>query len=81
MNLSSAAEVTSGVLIGDDHRFTGVNTDTRQLNPGELFVAIPGENFDGHDFLDAALERSEQATCRRERTAEVLDQLRPRRGR
>ncbi|MEJ2176855.1 MAG: UDP-N-acetylmuramoyl-tripeptide--D-alanyl-D-alanine ligase [Gammaproteobacteria bacterium] len=57
MNLSSAAEITGGVLIGVDQKFIGVNTDTRQLTPGELFVAIPGENFDGHDFLGAALQR------------------------
>ena len=34
--------------------FTGVSTDTRTLAEGELFVAIEGENFDGHDFVPAA---------------------------
>lgn len=57
MNLASAAEITNGVLLGADQKFIGVNTDSRNLNFGELFVAIPGEHFDGHDFLDAALER------------------------
>ena len=33
---------------------TGVSTDTRTLQAGELFVAIRGENFDGHDYMAAA---------------------------
>lgn len=36
--------------------FTGVCTDTRALTPGCLFVALKGERFDAHDFLDAAVE-------------------------
>jgi UDP-N-acetylmuramoyl-tripeptide--D-alanyl-D-alanine ligase len=31
-----------------------VSTDTRQLKPGTLFVALSGPHFDGHDFLGAA---------------------------
>lgn len=31
--------------------FAGVSTDTRTLAAGALFVAIAGENFDGHDFV------------------------------
>ncbi len=34
--------------------FTGISTDTRSLTPGDLFVALEGERFDGHAFLDAA---------------------------
>ncbi|MCK4659235.1 MAG: UDP-N-acetylmuramoyl-tripeptide--D-alanyl-D-alanine ligase [Phycisphaerae bacterium] len=29
----------------------GLSTDTRTLKPGEMFVALAGENFDGHDFV------------------------------
>lgn len=36
-------------------RFSGISTDTRTLAPGTLFVALVGEHFDGHRFLDAAL--------------------------
>ncbi|MGD8453107.1 MAG: UDP-N-acetylmuramoyl-tripeptide--D-alanyl-D-alanine ligase [Phycisphaerae bacterium] len=32
----------------------GVSTDSRSLRPGELFFAIPGPHFDGHDFVPAA---------------------------
>jgi UDP-N-acetylmuramoyl-tripeptide--D-alanyl-D-alanine ligase len=34
--------------------YTAVSTDTRQLLPGALFVALEGESFDGHGFLAAA---------------------------
>jgi len=36
---------------------TGVSIDTRTLRPGDLFVAIQGPRFDGHDFVAAALEQ------------------------
>ena len=35
-------------------RFTGVSTDTRQLTPGTLFVALTGDRFDAHAFLEQA---------------------------
>lgn len=34
--------------------FRAITTDTRTLRPGDLFVALRGERFDGHDYLDAA---------------------------
>ncbi|MDH3690091.1 MAG: UDP-N-acetylmuramoyl-tripeptide--D-alanyl-D-alanine ligase [Gammaproteobacteria bacterium] len=54
MTLSQAAKIVDGVLTGDDVTFTAVATDTRQLRGGELFVALTGPNFDGHDFLERA---------------------------
>jgi UDP-N-acetylmuramoyl-tripeptide--D-alanyl-D-alanine ligase len=38
----------------DDLEFTAVLTDSRTLAPGALFVALAGERFDAHDYLDAA---------------------------
>lgn len=35
----------------------GVTQDTRQLKAGEIYVAIRGENFDGHDFVNEALQK------------------------
>ena len=35
-------------------RVTGVSTDTRTIRPGDLFVALSGENFDGHTFVTEA---------------------------
>ena len=36
---------------------SGISNDTRTLRPGDLYVAIRGENFDGHEFLPQAFER------------------------
>ncbi len=41
-------------LLPNTLRFDGVATDSRVLGPGQLFVALRGERFDGHDFLAAA---------------------------
>ena len=35
----------------------GYSIDSRTLNPGDLFIAIVGERFDGHDYVEAALEK------------------------
>jgi UDP-N-acetylmuramoyl-tripeptide--D-alanyl-D-alanine ligase len=40
-----------------DRRLEGISTDTRTLAQGDLFVAIAGPSFDGHDFLAEAVAR------------------------
>lgn len=46
-----------GVPVSDTSlTFSGVSTDTRTLQPGNLYVALRGERFDGHQFLMAALD-------------------------
>ncbi|TAK37412.1 MAG: UDP-N-acetylmuramoyl-tripeptide--D-alanyl-D-alanine ligase [Betaproteobacteria bacterium] len=57
MSLAEAARAVHGQLMGADARFNGVSTDSRTLGRGALFVAIRGERFDGHAFLEAARER------------------------
>src|SRR5688572_2740074 len=54
MRLAEAAAALRGRASGDDTLFTGVSTDSRSINEGDLFVALRGERFDGHDFLKAA---------------------------
>lgn len=56
-SLAQVARATRGMLHGADAAFTRINTDTRTLTAGELFVALQGERFDGHDFIDTAVER------------------------
>ncbi len=41
----------------DSIRFDGVSTDTRAIAPGQLFVALRGDNFDGHGFLQMARDK------------------------
>lgn len=40
---------------------TGVTADSRRLSPGMVFVAVPGENHDGHDFISTAIDRGAAA--------------------
>ncbi|MEX0901015.1 MAG: UDP-N-acetylmuramoyl-tripeptide--D-alanyl-D-alanine ligase [Gammaproteobacteria bacterium] len=54
--LSAVANAVGGQLRGADRAFDGVSTDTRALRPAQLFVALTGPNFDGHDFVAAAVE-------------------------
>jgi len=49
------------VLCRDTGSFTGVCIDSRKIAEGELFVALKGEHFDGHDFLFDALEKGDGA--------------------
>lgn len=42
---------------GSAAKFAGVATDTRKLAAGSLFVALSGERFDGHDFIEAAVRQ------------------------
>lgn len=49
--LSKIAAVTGGRLVGVDVPLSGVSTDTRAIESGQLFIALRGERFDAHDFL------------------------------
>ena len=61
MALAEAAAAIGARTDGADARFSGVSTDTRTIEKGELFVAIRGERFDGHEFLAAAKARGASA--------------------
>ncbi len=52
-------EATGGILHSgrEDFYFSGISIDSRTINKGELFVAIKGRNFDGHDFIAEALRK------------------------
>jgi UDP-N-acetylmuramoyl-tripeptide--D-alanyl-D-alanine ligase len=49
------AQLSGARVVGQpDVAITRVHTDTRSLQPGDLFVALKGERFDAHDFLPQA---------------------------
>jgi UDP-N-acetylmuramoyl-tripeptide--D-alanyl-D-alanine ligase len=54
--LSGIASATGGRLRGDDASVTGAAVDSREIHPGDLFVALPGSRVDGHDFIGGAQE-------------------------
>ncbi|MGE8355231.1 MAG: Mur ligase domain-containing protein, partial [Microvirgula sp.] len=51
LSLSAAADALYAVHTGPDADFARVVTDSRQVRPGDLFVALKGERFDAHDFV------------------------------
>lgn len=53
-SLDFVALHTGARLVGDSVAIAGVSTDTRKIREGELFVALSGPHFDGHDFIAAA---------------------------
>ncbi|MGD8802643.1 MAG: UDP-N-acetylmuramoyl-tripeptide--D-alanyl-D-alanine ligase [Gammaproteobacteria bacterium] len=54
MLMSQAANVLHAELIGADAMFTSVSKDTRDIVSGSLYIAIKGERFDGHAFVEQA---------------------------
>ncbi|MBQ2061890.1 MAG: UDP-N-acetylmuramoyl-tripeptide--D-alanyl-D-alanine ligase [Oscillospiraceae bacterium] len=54
-----------------DGTLTSVTTDSRKVSPGQLFIPLAGERFDGHDYLDAALNGGASA-CLTARDEEQL---------
>ncbi|MBT8130810.1 MAG: UDP-N-acetylmuramoyl-tripeptide--D-alanyl-D-alanine ligase [Gammaproteobacteria bacterium] len=56
-SLQELATFVGGTLEGSDALFIGVSTDTRTLQAGELFVALDGPNFDGHDYIGQAMQQ------------------------
>ncbi|MDI6782907.1 MAG: UDP-N-acetylmuramoyl-tripeptide--D-alanyl-D-alanine ligase [bacterium] len=57
VTVNEICEWTKGKLIVNtwEAQVTGVSTDTRTIKPGDLFVPIKGENFDGHNFIVDAI--------------------------
>lgn len=52
--LAGARPVNWQALRGEP--FTGISTDTRTIKSGELFVALRGDRYDGHDYLKTAFD-------------------------
>ena len=61
MSLAEAAVCCEARAQGAEVILQGVSTDTRRLQPGNLYIALRGERFDGHDFVAAAAERGAAA--------------------
>ena len=78
ITLRQLLEAVDGTLLGEfsdlDATFTAVDTDSRNIRPGSLFIPLQGERFDGHAFLPAALSAG-AAGCL---TARTRDSYEPR---
>lgn len=61
MTLDNIAEILSAEHVGENISVKGISTDTRSIKGGELFVALKGPNFDGHNFVEAAMQKGAAA--------------------
>lgn len=61
MRLYEAAAAIGATALGVDTAFDRIETDTRRLKPGCLFVALKGARYDGHDFIPEATARGAAA--------------------
>jgi UDP-N-acetylmuramoyl-tripeptide--D-alanyl-D-alanine ligase len=59
MTISESADLFGGRLMSGDPsgEISGVSADSRAVGKGELFLALRGDRFDGHDFAEAALNK------------------------
>ncbi len=57
MRLSEVAEVFGTSWVGEDLIATGISTDSRSIKKGDFFIALVGDNFDGHDYISVAQKR------------------------
>jgi UDP-N-acetylmuramoyl-tripeptide--D-alanyl-D-alanine ligase len=75
LQLGELATLLGGRLHGADAVFDGVGSDTRSLQAGELFVALHGPSFDGHDFVAQAAARGAAGALVARRVDHVLAQV------
>jgi UDP-N-acetylmuramoyl-tripeptide--D-alanyl-D-alanine ligase len=54
MSLADAARSIHGKIAGEDTLFYGCGTDSRSVTSGEMFIALQGEHFDGHNYIEHA---------------------------
>ncbi len=57
VRLAEVAEFIPAKHRGTNVPFQFVSTDTRTIQPGDLFVALVGDHFDGHSYIDLAVEK------------------------
>ncbi len=56
LKIKDILEATGGTLVSEGSRQSvDISIDSRTINEGELFLALKGERFDGHDYMEAAL--------------------------
>ncbi len=56
MHISQIALALDAKLVGADVTFSSVNTDSRKIRQGDLFVALRGERFDGYEYVMSSLQ-------------------------
>jgi UDP-N-acetylmuramoyl-tripeptide--D-alanyl-D-alanine ligase len=75
LSLKILQQEFSWQLIGANCSFVSISTDTRTLRSGDLYVALLGDNFDGHDFIAEAIEQGACAVLSSKKMPIAIPQL------
>lgn len=75
MKLTQLAKMVNGQLMGDDVLFSDISIDTRTLQPESLYIAIVGDRFDGHAFVDEAIKKGASAVLVSKKIASAIPQI------
>jgi UDP-N-acetylmuramoyl-tripeptide--D-alanyl-D-alanine ligase len=75
MTLVQATAILGRDMHPLDREFQGISIDSRTLQPGNLFIAIPGERADGHDFIEEANKKGAAAALVTRRVDSSLPQI------
>ncbi len=67
LNTKDIINAVNGAIVnGSAESFSGISIDSRTIKDGELFVALKGDNHDGHDFVRNSLEKGKGAVVRKD---------------
>ena len=71
ISVDQLIQITRGSLLKQGktrHAIRAVSTDTRHIEPESLFIALTGAKFDGHDYIEQAIEKGAGAVCASDET-------------
>lgn len=58
MTLNELIKIVNGEnSIDSEEKIKDIKTDTRKINKGDIFIALKGNNYDGHEYIDEAIEK------------------------
>jgi UDP-N-acetylmuramoyl-tripeptide--D-alanyl-D-alanine ligase len=74
-SLIQLASILDAQLVGDDRTISAISTDTRTIDQHCLFIALIGEKFDAHQFIDNAIASGASAVLVSRQVASSVPQL------
>ena len=75
MELKDLALLSNGSLRGDSLEVSEFSIDTRSIKKGEVYIAIEGQNFDGHDFIEDAEKKGAKAIIVSKEISSILPSI------
>jgi UDP-N-acetylmuramoyl-tripeptide--D-alanyl-D-alanine ligase len=74
LSITDVTVATGGKIISESgQEFSGVSIDSRTIKEGDLFIALKGDRFDGHDFVDDALKKGSGAIVQKPEFQELTE--------